>query len=57
MITGPPKGARLENGAMLPLEGVISQNLENESKIWILINGNFELKPNLQEKIDINVKI
>ncbi|KRX07013.1 hypothetical protein PPERSA_07176 [Pseudocohnilembus persalinus] len=42
MVTGPPKGVKIENGAVIPLDGIISQNLENGQKVWIQLNDDMD---------------
>lgn len=41
ILTGCPKGVRFENGSLLPMDGIINQNLEDDMHVWVILKGTF----------------
>lgn len=41
MITGLPHGLRFENGTILNMDGIINENVQEDSHIWVILKGFF----------------
>lgn len=39
MLTGTPKGVKCDTGALLPMDGIISEHLEDEMHVWVILKG------------------
>lgn len=39
MLTGFSKGVRFENGTLVNMDGVINEHLQDESHIWVILQG------------------
>ncbi|EGR28310.1 hypothetical protein IMG5_178900 [Ichthyophthirius multifiliis] len=53
-LSGTPKGVRFESGDLLPMDGIISDHLQSDSHVWVILKGNvlqektgnFRIRPN-----------
>ena len=39
-LNGTPKGVRFESGDLLPMDGIISDHLQDDSHVWVILKGN-----------------
>ncbi|KAL4463525.1 hypothetical protein ABPG72_014928 [Tetrahymena utriculariae] len=41
-LSGTPKGVRFESGDLLPMDGIISDHLQDDSHVWVILKEDME---------------